>query len=76
MSNKVLVLGAHLDDSVIAMGGTIRKLVKSGCEVHVFCFGNGDEAYVVPGGQQAAAERFTQGGIEAHNILGCASMEC
>ena len=76
MSNKVLVLGAHLDDSVIAMGGTIRKLVKSGCEVHVFCFGNGDEAYVVPGGQQAAAERFTQGGIEAHNILGCAGMEC
>ena len=73
---KVLVLGAHLDDSVIAMGGTIRKLVKSGCEVHVFCFGNGDEAYIEPGKQKEAVERFKLGGEKAHEILGCKTLEC
>lgn len=73
---KVLILGAHLDDSVIAMGGTIRKLAKAGCEVNVFCFGNGDEAYTVPGGQQAAAERFKTGGRKAHEKLGCKTLEC
>ena len=38
---KVLILGAHLDDSIIAMGGTIRKMTNAGIEVNVFCFGNG-----------------------------------
>jgi LmbE family N-acetylglucosaminyl deacetylase len=27
---RVLILAAHLDDSVLAMGGSIRKLVKFG----------------------------------------------
>ena len=41
---RVLILAAHLDDSVLAMGGSIRKLVKFGAQVSVFCFGNGDAA--------------------------------
>ena len=73
---KVLVLGAHLDDSVIAMGGTIAKLVQAGIEVNVFCFGNGDEAYTVPGGQAAAVARFKRGAEEAHRILGVRNLEC
>ncbi len=73
---KVLVLGAHLDDSVIAMGGTIAKLVKAGVEVDVFCFGNGDEAYTRPGGAAAARERFLAGADEAHRSLGVKQLEC
>lgn len=74
--HKVLILGAHLDDSVIAMGGTIRKLVKSGCEVSVFCFGNGDEAYTVPGGSAEAVCRFKQAAEKAHALLGVKTLEC
>lgn len=73
---KVLILGAHLDDSVIAMGGTIAKLVKEGAQVNVFCFGNGDEAYTVPGTQQQAVKRFMEGAEKAHRILGANSLEC
>ncbi len=73
---RVLILAAHLDDSIIAMGGTIRKLVKSGCEVNVFCFGNGDEAYTVPGGSAAAVSRFKEGAEKAHALLGVHSLEC
>ena len=73
---RALVLGAHLDDSVIAMGGTIAKLVKAGIRVDVFCFGNGDEAYTVPGDSDNAVRRFTRDAVKAHEILGCASFEC
>ena len=73
---KILILGAHLDDSVIAMGGTIGKLVEAGCEVHVFCFGNGDEAYTVPGGSVAAVERFKRNAEAAHRLLGVKALEC
>ncbi len=76
MTGKVLVLGAHLDDSVIAMGGVIRKLVNAGCEVSVFCFGNGDEAYTEPGGGPAAVELFKREAIKAHEVLGVKSFEC
>ncbi|MDD3886067.1 MAG: PIG-L family deacetylase [Victivallaceae bacterium] len=76
MAKKVLVLGAHLDDSVIAMGGTIAKLVKAGCQVDVFCLGNGDEGYVVPGGQAAAVKKFMTEAVKAHQILNVASFEC
>ncbi|MBO4292010.1 MAG: PIG-L family deacetylase, partial [Lachnospiraceae bacterium] len=73
---KVLILGAHLDDSVISMGGTIARLVKEGAEVNVFCFGNGDEAYTVPGQQKQAVAQFKHGAEEAHKILGVKSLEC
>ena len=65
MAGKVLVLGAHLDDSVIAMGGVIRKLANAGCEVSVFCFGNGDEAYTKPGDSPKAVERFKRDAVRA-----------
>ena len=75
MAGKVLVLGAHLDDSVIAMGGVIRKLANAGCEVSVFCFGNGDEAYTKPGDSPKAVERFKRDAVRAHKILGVANFE-
>jgi len=42
---KALVLAGHLDDSVIAVGGIIRKIVDAGGQVDVVCFGNSDEDF-------------------------------
>ena len=58
MNKSVLIIAAHLDDAVIAVGGIIGKLVKNGCQVNVVCFGNGDEAFTVPDGREAAIIQF------------------
>lgn len=76
MSKKVLVIAAHLDDSIIAVGGLLRKCVKSGYRVDVVCFGNGDEAFTVPDGREAAIRKFKREAEEAHRILGVSSFEC
>lgn len=76
MCKKVLVLAAHLDDSIIAVGGLIRKFIKTGFEVNVVCFGNGDEAYTTPGGSAAAVKSFKQEAAAAHNLLGVSNFEC
>ena len=47
---NILVLAGHGDDSVIAIGGTLRALAERGCRVSVVCFGNGDEAFHEVGG--------------------------
>lgn len=73
---KALVLGAHLDDSVIALGGTIRKIVKAGGEVNVVCFGHSDEDFANVVDKDTAAERITTQAIEAHKILGVKAFEC
>lgn len=73
---SVLVLAAHLDDSIVAVGGMIRKLVNSGNEVNVICFGNGDEAFTVPGGREAAIRKFKQEALAAHKIIGVKNFEC
>lgn len=73
---KILILGAHLDDSVIAAGGVIAKLTKAGCQVDVFCLGNGDEGYTVSGGSAAAVACFKAEAVKAHEALGVASFEC
>jgi len=76
MCKKVLVLAAHLDDSIIAAGGLIRKFVKTGFELNVVCFGNGDEAYTIPGGSAAAVKSFKQEAAAAHKLLWVSSFEC
>jgi LmbE family N-acetylglucosaminyl deacetylase len=73
---SVLVLAAHLDDSIIAVGGTIRKFVNSGYEVNVICFGNGDEAFTIPGGRRAAIRKFKREAKEAHALMGVKTFEC
>ena len=76
MCKTVLVLAAHLDDSIIAAGGLLRKFVKTGFEVNVVCFGNGDEAFTVPGGREEAVIKFKREGTEAHKLLGVSNFEC
>ena len=73
---KVLVLGAHLDDSVIAVGGIIRKIVNAGGEVNVVCFGRSDEDFAEVADKDTAAERIMVQAVEAHKILGVKSFEC
>jgi len=73
---RVLVLGGHLDDSVIAVGGVIRKFVESGASVSVVCFGNGDEAFTTPGGRERAVELFKSEAVAAHEILGVKDFQC
>jgi len=73
---SVLVLCGHADDSIIAVGGILRRFVKGGVRVHVFCFGNNDEAYTSLGAQAAAVERGNLEAMAAHQIIGAASYEC
>ena len=73
---RALVLGGHLDDSVIAVGGIIRRLVDLGVKVSVVCFGNGDEAFTEKGQREAAVAHFKAEAVEAHRILGVEDFTC
>ncbi len=73
---KVLVLGAHLDDSVLAVGGIIRKIADSGGKVDVVCFGNSDEDFSDIADKDTAVERITAQAQRAHAVLGVASFKC
>jgi LmbE family N-acetylglucosaminyl deacetylase len=73
---KALVLGAHLDDSVIALGGTLRKIVDAGGKVDVVCFGNSDEDFADVADKDTAPERITAQAREAHSILGVSTFTC
>lgn len=42
---KVLVICAHADDEVIAIGGTLRKLANAGAEIRLLVFSDGAEGY-------------------------------
>jgi len=73
---RILVLGGHLDDSVIAVGGIIRKFVDMGCEVSVVCFGNGDEAFSEMAQRETVVEDFKAQAEAAHQVLGVKEFRC
>jgi len=73
---KVLVLGAHLDDSVIAVAGIIRKIVNAGGTVDVVCFGNSDEDFADVADKAAAVELITAQARRAHTLLCVNSFTC
>jgi len=70
---RALVLGAHLDDSVIAIGVTIRKIVDAGGRVDVVCFGNSDEDFADVADRSTASTRISAQAREAHGVLGVSS---
>ncbi|MFA6815045.1 MAG: PIG-L family deacetylase [Lentisphaeria bacterium] len=76
MNKSVLVIAAHLDDSIIAVGGILSKFVKNGYRVNVVCFGNGDEGFTTPDGRERAIIKFKSEGVEAHKLLGVSNFEC
>jgi len=73
---SVLVLAGHLDDSIIAVGGILHRFVTEGGQVHVFCFGNGDEAFTEMSAQASAADKFKAEAVAAHKSIGVTSFEC
>jgi len=73
---KILVLAGHGDDSVIALGGTLRALVNQGCRVSVVCFGNGDEAFGRLEDREGIVKQFTAEAIAAHRVLGIEDFQC
>ncbi len=73
---RALVLGAHLDDSVIALGGTLRKIVNAGGRVDVVCFGNSDEDFADVADKDTVSERITTQARQAHEILGVTTFTC
>ena len=73
---KVLVIGGHLDDSVIAIGGFIRKVVQAGGRVDVVCFGNSDEDFADVAERESAPKRIRAQAEKAHRILGVSNFEC
>ena len=73
---KILVLAGHLDDSIIAVGGIIRKFVNQGSKVSVVCFGNGDEAFTETSQKDTCVDVFKAEAVKAHKILGVEDFEC
>lgn len=73
---SVLVLGGHLDDSVIAVGGLLRRFVDQGCQVAVFCFGNGDEAFTNIAERETVVKVFKEEAVKAHQVLGISDFQC
>lgn len=73
---SVLVLGGHLDDSVIAVGGLLRKLVDQGCRVSVFCLGNGDEAFTQVAQRETVVSTSLAEAVRAHQVLGIDDFQC
>jgi len=73
---NVLVLAGHGDDSVIAIGGTLRALVNQGCRVSVVCFGNGDEAFGKLEDRDGIVGQFMAQSVAAYQVLGIEDFQC
>lgn len=73
---NILVLAGHGDDSVIAIGGTLRALVNQGCHVSVVCFGNGDEAFGKMEDREGIVEQFMAQSVAAYRALGIDDFQC
>ncbi len=75
-AKRVLVLGGHLDDSVLAVGGIIKKLTEAGSQVAVVCFGNGDEGFAHPEDRDKVVAKFYKEAIASHRLLGVEDFVC
>lgn len=73
---KILVLAGHLDDSIIAVGGLLRKAVEAGHRVDVVCFGRSDEDFATVAERESAPARILAGAQRAHEVLGVSSFTC
>lgn len=73
---NILVLGGHLDDSVLAIGGIIRKYTGAGHNVSVVCFGCGDEGFAKVEERDACVDKFYGEALAAHRILGVEDFIC
>ena len=75
-NGNVLVLAGHLDDSVLAIGGIIKKFSLAGRHVAVVCMGCGDEGFAHVEDRPTVRERFYREALAAHDILGVKDFVC
>jgi len=73
---KILVLGGHLDDSILAVGGILKQYTNAGHHVAVVCFGNGDEGFARIEDRDTCVPKFKAEAIAAHDILGITDFVC
>ncbi len=73
---NILVLGGHLDDSVLAIGGIIKKYTNAGHKVSVVCFGCGDEGFSHIEDRNTCAEKFYKEATASHKVLGVDDFVC
>lgn len=73
---NILVLGGHLDDSVLAVGGIIKKYTNAGHKVSVVCFGCGDEGFAHVEERNTCTENFYREAIDSHKVLGVDDFIC
>lgn len=78
MSNNktLLVLAGHLDDSILAVGGILKKFTQAGGKAAVMCLGNGDEGFAHLEDRNTCVEKFYKEAIEAHKVLGIDDFVC
>lgn len=69
---KVLVFGAHADDEVIAIGGTLRLLANEGARIRLVLFSAGAEGYARAEEQAGIVERRHRETERVCEILGIA----
>lgn len=73
---SVLIVAAHPDDEVLGCGGTIARLVKEGCSVHVLLMADGENSRAsnkMSVDPSLVAERNSSA-QKASGILGCSSV--
>ncbi|MGC8971313.1 MAG: PIG-L deacetylase family protein [bacterium] len=68
--NRILVFGAHPDDEIIGVGGTIAKLSKMGKEVYVVTFTAGETGYSRPEEKDRIADTRLKEAQSSDRILG------
>lgn len=69
---RVLVFGAHADDEVIGMGGTLRKLADAGAHIRLVLFSAGAEGYSSLAEREGISARRDTETRRVCNILGIA----
>ncbi len=73
---NILVLAGHLDDSILAIGGIIKKFTSAGHHVAVVCFGNSDEAFSRVEDREECVRKFSVEAVSAHKVLGVDDFIC
>jgi len=73
---KVLSLCGHDDDSIVAIGGTLRKIADAGGEVNIVFYGNGNEGYADIKNQTKIVALRQEEIKRSFAILGVKNHEC
>jgi len=73
---KVLSLCGHDDDSIIAIGGTLRRITDAGGEVTIVYYGNGNEGYDDLKKQENIVAMREAEVRKSYAILGVKNLEC